>query len=188
MFNSFSADPFISVLEDVLREVRTILDLRGLAFANLITAAFRDEASWGEDIVSGLTEILKAFLPYIDRDEKTRTTIGRVFTLVVSSELSRLEKGNDAVSWCLSATALASEKLMGFNLKEMGTKIASGAPGFPSFLGGICTHKMKLDSSEMDVDESGEDDTGDEPGKEAKERLSPAHLLEIVSLLLVVSL
>ena len=76
MYASFSADPSRSVLEGILREVRALLDLQGLTFANLIVAALWDEASWSKDIISGLAEILEALAPYLDRDEKVRTTLG----------------------------------------------------------------------------------------------------------------
>lgn len=112
---------------------------------------------------------------------------GQFFASVVSPELSRFGGGDDKISWNLPATNLSIEQLGDFNLKEMERHISSEAPALSSFLSGICgkpnpgCHRTDID---MDVDEIAEDSGDDlEDNPEARQRVSPARLLDIVSLL-----
>ena len=196
MFTTFSSVPSRPSPSDVLREVQDVLDVRGITFGALIVNALRDTAtSLGATIIPSLASILEALRPHLDEDENARALLGRFFASVASPELLRFEKDDDdGISWGLPATKLSTEQLAGFNLEEMGRKIASDAPAFSSFLGRICGGS-KPDGHEtdvaMDVDEIVEDGVDDgvddgaeddaEPGSEARRRVSPAQLLEIVS-------
>lgn len=130
--------------------------------------------------------ILEALRPRFDEDGEARTLLGRFFASIVSPELLRFEKGDSGVSWKLPATGLSTEQLMEFNLEEMGKKIGLDAPGLLSFLGGICSGGKQGDY-EVDDKKGGSDtecevEDGSEFGTEARRKVSPARLLEIVSL------
>ena len=188
MFTTFSSVPLSPPPADVLWEVQEILDARDITFGTLVANALRDTTtSLGATVVSDLANILEALRPHLDKDEKARMLFGQFFASIASLELLQFEKGDGETSWKLPATNLSVAQLMEFSLEEMGKRIASDAPGLSSFLSGICGGG-KLGDCEVD-DEMGEGDTegdaGDnaEFGAEAKRKVSPARLLEIVSLL-----
>ena len=156
-----------------------------MTFGSLITSALRDTTtSLGATVVTELTSILEALRPHLDEDETARASLGQFFASVASPELSQFENDNSETGWNLPTTNLSTEQLMEFSLDEMGKKIALDAPGFSSFLNGICG-RPELDDSEAGVstlvDEMAEDDPESE--EKARQTVSRAQLLEIVCLL-----
>ena len=184
MFTTFSSISLSQSPPDVLQEVQDILDAQDMTFGTLVTNALRDTTrSLGATVISELGNILDALRPRLDEDEEASALLGKFFASVISPELSQFEKGDDGMSWRLPATRLSTEQLMEFSMEEMGKRIALGAPGLSSFLGSICG-EGKRDEREEGEDGEGddvddEDDT--EPGTEARRKVSPARLLEIVS-------
>jgi len=159
-----------------------------MTFGALIVGALRDTTNpLGATVITELASILEALRPHLDEDGEARASFGRFFASITSPELLWFEKGGKKSSWNLSATSLSTEQLMGFSLEEMGKKIASGAPGLSSFLNSICGGS-KPDGSEvdiaMDADEVTDDDAEEDSELRVKARggVSPARLLEIVSL------
>ena len=186
MFTTFSSAPLSPPAADVLQEVQDILDRRGITFGTLVADALRDTGtSLGATVISDLADILEALRPHLEEDEKARTLLGKFFASVASSELLRIEKGDDHASWKLPATKLSTEQLMEFSLEELGKKIGLDAPALWSFLDGACGGGRTSDreTGEDDAEDDAEDNVEDESefGTEAKRKVSPARLLEIVS-------
>jgi len=184
MFTMFSSISLSQSPPDVLQEVQDILDAQDTTFRTLVTNALRDTTrSLGAMVISELGNILDALRPRLDGDEEASALLRKSFASIISPELSQFEKGDDGMSWRLPATRLSTGELMEFSMEEMGKRIALGAPGLSSFLSSICgegkhdEHKKGEDGEEDDV----EDEDNTEPGTEAKRKVSPAGLLEIVS-------
>ena len=141
----------------------------------------------GATVITELSNVLEALRPHLDENEKARALFGQFFASVASPELLQFGKDHEEISWNLPATNLSAEQLMGFSLKEMGTKIALDAPGLSSFLSSICGGSkpdgLEVDIA-MDVDEvaDGDAEEDSELRVKARQRVSPARLLEIVSL------
>ena len=184
MFTTFSAVPLSPSPTDVLHEVQDILDRRDMTFAALLVRTLQDTTTtMGTTIVSDLANVLEAFRPHLDEDEKARVLFGQFFASIASPELSQFGRGDDEISWNLPATNLSTEQLMEFNLEEMEKRIASDAPALSSFLGGICSRSKpggRGTSADMDVDELVEDseDSDDELGGELKIAWVPTELRE----------
>ena len=189
MFTTFSSVPLSPPPADTLREVQCILEARGLTFGILVADALQDTTtSLGVTVISELANIFEALRPHFNEDEKARALLGRFFASIASPELLRVESGVGGTSWKLPAMNLSTDQLMGFSLEEMGAKITSGAPALSSFLDSICGGP-KPGGRGTDNDEKGgsdvEDEVGDDSefGTEARRKVSPAQLLEIVSFL-----
>ena len=80
MFHAFSFEPPRPHSRDVLREVKDILDARGLTFGNLITSALGEKtSSLGAAVVTELPSILETLYPRFNEDEKAGGIAGGVF-------------------------------------------------------------------------------------------------------------
>jgi len=183
MFTTFSSVPLSQSPPNVLQEVKDILDTRSTTFGTLIANALRDTTMLlGAAVVSGLADILDALRPHLDEDDEARKLLGKFFASVVSPELSQFEKGDSETSWRLPATRLSTEQLMKFSLEEMGKRIGSDAPGLSSFLGDICSGGESGDCEMGDEKDAGGGEGDREDEDDAGQKVSPAQLLEIVSL------